>query len=59
MIKVLYIMDWLMARSGITSFAMNYFRKIDQNRVRIDFLLLSDLSDGVLVNEVRMSGSEV
>lgn len=38
-IKVLYINGNIMKRGGIESFMMNYYRKIDPQKVKIDFLV--------------------
>ena len=57
-IKVLYILDSLKQRFGVTAVAMNYFRNIDTNRVQIDFLVLED-SEKAIVDEITQAGSNV
>ena len=57
MTNVLFILDTLRQRFGVTSVAMNYFRNINDN-VHIDFLCLPD-SEDVIVNEILDSGSKV
>lgn len=58
MVQVLYVLDSLRQRSGITAVAMNYFRAMDKTKVHIDFLVLED-SEKTLVDEIRNSGSNV
>lgn len=58
MTRVLFISDTLRQRFGVTAVAMNYFRNIDKQRIRIDFLIFSD-SEKVLVDEIKASGSDV
>lgn len=38
-IKILYIINGLEKCNGITSYAMNYFKNIDENKIEIDFLI--------------------
>ena len=57
-IKVLYILDSLKQRFGVTSVAMNYFRNIDRNNISIDFLVLED-SEREIINEICDAGSRV
>ncbi|WP_276863704.1 glycosyltransferase [Anaerococcus tetradius] len=56
--KILYVLDSLKQRSGVTAVAMNYFRNIDKNRVHIDFLVLEDSEDNI-VQEITNLGSAV
>lgn len=56
--KVLYVLDSLKQRYGVTAVAMNYFRNIDKNKVHIDFLVLEDSEDNI-VQEIKKSGSVV
>lgn len=56
--RVLYVLDALKQRFGVTSVAMNYFRNIEKNKVHIDFLVLEDSEDDI-VNEIRNAGGEV
>jgi len=57
-IKVLYVVDSLKQRFGITAVVMNYFRNLDRERVCVDFLIPGD-SEKALVEEIRESGSNV
>ncbi len=57
-VKVLYIVDSLKQRFGVTSVVMNYFRYIDVKKVKIDFMVLEN-SDPCIVNEIKSLGSEV
>lgn len=59
MIKVLYVLDWLMLRSGTTSVAMNYFLNVDRTCTQIDFLLLSDRSEDAVIAEVQRNGANI
>lgn len=56
--KVLYILDSLKQRFGVTAVAMNYFRNIDRNRIQINFLVFND-SESEIVDEIRRAGSDV
>ena len=56
--KILYVLDTLKQRYGVTSVAMNYFRNIDKDRVHIDFLVLEDSEDDI-ISEIEEKGSSV
>ena len=56
--RVLYVLDTLKQRSGVTAVAMNYFRNIGKEKVHIDFLVLEDCEDDI-VNEIKDTGSDV
>ena len=58
MIKVLYILDTFMKRSGITSVTINYFDNIDRNKVHIDFMVLPS-SEHPMIEYVQRKGSDV
>ncbi len=58
MVKVLYIVDTLKQRFGVTAVAMNYFRNIDRSNVKIDFLCYPD-SEQQIVDEIKKLGGEV
>ena len=58
MIKVLYILDTFMKRSGITSVAINYYDNIDRNKVHIDFMVLPS-SEHSMIEYVQRKGSDV
>lgn len=57
-VKVLYILDTLKQRFGVTAVVMNYFRNIERNKVQIDFLAYDD-SEIELVNEITANGNKV
>lgn len=56
-IRVLMIIPGLNFADGVASFAMNYFRKVDKDRVHIDFVVLKE-SFGYK-EEVESAGSKV
>lgn len=56
--KILYVLDSLKQRSGVTAVAMNYFRNINKSKVHIDFLVLEDSEENI-VQEITSSGSAV
>ncbi|HEY9542914.1 glycosyltransferase family 1 protein [Prevotella sp.] len=58
MIHVLYLLDSLKQRFGVTAVAMNYFRNIDPTKVQIDVVCFSD-SEETIVNEIIAKGSKV
>lgn len=58
MIRVLYLIDSLKQRFGVTSVVMNYFRNIDPNEVRIDIVCYPD-SEESIVNEIKSRGSNI
>lgn len=58
MIHVLYLLDSLKQRFGVTAVAMNYFRNIDPTKVQIDVVCFSD-SEEAIVNEIIAKGSKV
>lgn len=58
MVHVLYVLDSLKQRFGVTAVAMNYFRNIDRNLVQVDFLCYSDSETGI-VDEIKEKGGKV
>lgn len=56
-IRVLMIISGLSFSDGVASFAMNYFRKVDRDRVHIDFAVLKDYVG--YKEEVESAGSKV
>ena len=58
MINVLMLMSNLRVSNGIASFAMNYFRKLDHQKVQMDFALYSDLPSPYY-DEIRRAGSNI
>jgi glycosyltransferase EpsF len=57
-IRVLMMVPNLRVSSGVTNFAMNYYRNVDHDKVLIDFVTLSYV-DSPYIDEVRSNGSEV
>lgn len=57
-IKILYIIDTLKQRFGVTAVAMNYFKHINNNDVQIDFLVLPDSEKGI-IEEIENRGGKV
>lgn len=57
-LKVLYVVDGLRQRSGVTSVVMSYFRNIDSKNVHIDFLIW-DNNDDEILDEIRNCGSKI
>lgn len=58
MINVLFVVDSLKQRFGVTSVVMNYYRNINKADVHIDFLCLPD-SELEIVNEIKDSKGRV
>lgn len=58
MVHVLYVLDSLKQRFGVTAVAMNYFKNIDRKLVQVDFLCYSDSETGI-VDEIRERGGKV
>ena len=57
-IKVLMLLPNLRVSNGVTSYAMNYFRRLDHSRVRMDFAVYKD-RDNPYEEEIRAAGSNV
>ena len=57
-IRVLMMVPNLRVSSGVTNFAMNYYRNVDHDKVQIDFVTLSYV-DSPYIDEVKSNGSEV
>lgn len=57
-IKVLYINGNIMKRGGIESFMMNYYRRIDPQKVKIDFLV-HGYEIGEFDEEILKRGSKI
>ena len=57
-VKILYVLGGVMNRGGIESFIMNYFRKIDKNKVHIDFIV-HGFEEGVYDLEIKNAGSNI
>lgn len=58
MVHVLYLLDSLKQRFGVTAVAMNYFRNIDPKEVKIDVVCFSG-SEDTIVNEIKARDSNV
>lgn len=58
LIKVLYVNGNIMKRGGIESFMMNYYRRIDSRKVKIDFLV-HGYEKGEFDDEIVSKGSKI
>lgn len=56
-IRVLMLLPSLSFTNGVASFAMNYFRRVDRERMHIDFAVLKDSVE--YKEEVESAGSKV
>lgn len=56
MINILILIHNLRPANGVASFAMNYFRKLDPNRVHMDFVLYAD-RPSPYYEEIKQAGS--
>lgn len=54
-IKVLMVVPNLRVSNGVASYAMNYFRALDHNRVHMDFCLIDDI-DSPYYQEIKDAG---
>lgn len=57
-VKVLYINGNIMKRGGIESFMMNYYRRIDSSKIKIDFLV-HGYEKGEFDDEILSKGSKI
>lgn len=57
-IKVLMVVPNLRVSNGVASFAMNYYRTLDHDRVKMDFVVYWDI-ESPYVKEIRENGDEV
>ncbi len=57
-IKCLMLVPNLRVSNGVTSYAMNYFRAIDHNRIEMDFCLLDDI-ESPFYDEIRRYGGKI
>ena len=57
-IKILYIVPSLRLCNGIASYAMNYFRNINDSNIQIDFATGAD-EESVYFEEIRNKGSKI
>lgn len=58
MIKILYILPNLYISSGVSSIAMNYYRNIDSNKIKIDFLVMKK-SENSFEEEIKEKNGEI
>ena len=58
MINVLILVHNLRVANGVASFAMNYYRDLDQYNVHMDFALYEELPSPYY-DEIRMRGSDI
>ena len=57
-IKILYIVPSLRICNGVASYAMNYFRNMDKNKIQIDFITGID-EESVYYKEIKENGSDI
>ena len=57
-IRVLMLLPNLRVSNGVTSYAMNYFRKVDHSHVRIDFAVYKDW-ENPYESEIKEKGSKI
>ena len=57
-IRVLLLVSNLRSANGVASFAMNYFRCMDHNSVRIDFALFLN-SENLYEGEIKSAGGHI
>lgn len=58
MINILILIHNLRPANGVASFVMNYFRKLDPNRVHMDFVLYAD-RPSPYYEEIEQAGSTI
>lgn len=58
MIKVLMLVPNLQVDSGVTSFVMNYYRKIDPKQIHIDFVVYFDIKTSCYM-EIKANGGKI
>lgn len=58
MIKVLMLVPNLQIDSGVTSFVMNYYRKIDPKQIHIDFVVYFDIKTSCYT-EIKANGGKI
>lgn len=57
-INVLMLLPNLRAANGVASFAMNYFRNVDKEKIHIDFALYAD-RPSPYYEEIKQAGSKI
>lgn len=57
-IRVLMVVPSLRVANGVASFAMNYYRKLDRDRVKMDFLAYRKI-ESPYTDEIRKNGDSV
>lgn len=57
-IRILYIVPSLRLCNGVASYAMNYFRNIDKEKVQIDFIIGID-ERSLYFDEIEKAGSKI
>lgn len=57
-IRILYVLPNLRICNGMASYAMNYFRNINKEKFKIDFLLLRSIPSPYS-NEIEQTGSQI
>lgn len=56
--KVLMLLYDLRVAAGVSSYAMNYYRSLDHNKIRMDFVTYRS-SESTYIEEIRNNGDEV
>lgn len=59
MIKVLHFVSSLSINSGLMSVIMNYYRKINREKVQFGFMFFKNLSEGTYSAEIKELGGDV
>ena len=57
-IKVLMIVPNLRVSNGVASFAMNYYREINHNKIKMDFLAYEKIKSPY-IDEIETNGDRV
>lgn len=58
MIRVIFVVKNMRLSNGIASYAMNYFRRLNGNEIRFDFLIISDVGSPYY-KDIEQDGSKV
>ncbi len=56
--KILYVVKNMRLANGVTSYAMNYYRKLVGKDIRIDFLVVNDIGSPYY-DEIKANGSKI
>lgn len=58
-IRILYIVPSLRLCNGVASYAMNYFRNIDKDKIQIDFLITTNNEKSEYFDEIIKNGGNI